>query len=270
MVVKNEADIIEYTLTEALKWATNIFVLDNGSTDGTWDKVKAIAIANQAIVPWKQLDQPFSDSLRALVFNEFRHVADHDDWWCMRLDADEFYVEDPRDFLRERVKPFYNLVCSRHIQYQLTDVDLQANVFDLPVPERISRLRYFSPVATSEVRFFRHRKRLRWLPDKVLPRYVGMVSPERILVRHYQFRSLEQIKLRIATRLQARKHNPQVFIHSGSNTMSDYIARAKDCVYDEGSLSAYSSLPLANNQDLSYSWWMFLLYRVLGATRILP
>lgn len=40
MVVKNEVDIIEYTLEQALKWADYILVLDNNSTDGTTDVIK--------------------------------------------------------------------------------------------------------------------------------------------------------------------------------------------------------------------------------------
>ena len=35
MLVKNEVDIVGHTLKEAQKWCDKIFILDNGSTDGT-------------------------------------------------------------------------------------------------------------------------------------------------------------------------------------------------------------------------------------------
>lgn len=50
MVVKNEVDIIEYTLEQALKWADYILVLDNNSTDGTTDVIKKMSELEQKII----------------------------------------------------------------------------------------------------------------------------------------------------------------------------------------------------------------------------
>lgn len=36
MLVKNEADIVKSVIKDAEKWADKIFILNNGSTDGTW------------------------------------------------------------------------------------------------------------------------------------------------------------------------------------------------------------------------------------------
>ena len=38
-MVKNEADIIEQTIKAAAKWSDFIYIFDNGSTDGSWEKV---------------------------------------------------------------------------------------------------------------------------------------------------------------------------------------------------------------------------------------
>lgn len=51
MLVKNEADIVGYVLKEAEKWADKIFIIDNGSTDGTWEIIKSMK--NEIITPWK-------------------------------------------------------------------------------------------------------------------------------------------------------------------------------------------------------------------------
>lgn len=52
MLVKNEADIVGYVLKEAEKWADKIFIIDNGSTDGTWEIIQSMR--NEIITPWKQ------------------------------------------------------------------------------------------------------------------------------------------------------------------------------------------------------------------------
>jgi glycosyltransferase involved in cell wall biosynthesis len=50
MVVKNEVDIIAHTLRAASEWCDQIYVLDNGSDDGTWEVVEQMARENRAIV----------------------------------------------------------------------------------------------------------------------------------------------------------------------------------------------------------------------------
>ena len=43
LLVKNESDIIRESLLAAVKWSDKVIVMDNGSTDGTWEIVKEIA-----------------------------------------------------------------------------------------------------------------------------------------------------------------------------------------------------------------------------------
>lgn len=42
-LVKNESDIIAQTLKAAVNWSDFIYVYDNGSTDGTWEKVISLS-----------------------------------------------------------------------------------------------------------------------------------------------------------------------------------------------------------------------------------
>src|SRR5215469_2313613 len=53
-IVKNETDILEESLASALRWCDHIYIFDNGSTDGTWELVKNLAIEHPQIVPYKQ------------------------------------------------------------------------------------------------------------------------------------------------------------------------------------------------------------------------
>jgi glycosyltransferase involved in cell wall biosynthesis len=269
-IVKNEADIIEYSLTNACTWVTKVFVMDNGSEDETWEKVKKMAKTSSKIIPFRQSNEPFHDGLRAKVFNEFKHLAKEDDWWCVRLDADEFYIEDPTKFLKSRVKPYHHVVCSKHIQYQLVESDLNSFTRGLNIEERLNRIRCINKQATSEVRFFRHRKRLTWNESQNLPKHVGLVCPERILLRHYQFRSLEQIQRRIETRLETRRNFPYIFPHVVSTKPTDYLAKPSDCIEDTGQIWLYNMLPLSNNKTIAYRWWVFWIRRILHSTGIFP
>ena len=62
-LVKNEGDIVREGLTAARQWCDHIYVLDNGSTDNTWDIVQEMSASDPGIVPWKQDDVAFSDAL---------------------------------------------------------------------------------------------------------------------------------------------------------------------------------------------------------------
>ncbi|HDJ0859262.1 TPA: glycosyltransferase family 2 protein, partial [Escherichia coli] len=118
MVVKNEVDIIEYTLEQALKWADYILVLDNNSTDGTTDVIKKMSELEQKIIFWGGYGGPFRDSLRAVIYNDYYYLCNDGDWWC-RLDADEVYIDNPREFLSSMDESIDH-VYSASFQYYLT------------------------------------------------------------------------------------------------------------------------------------------------------
>ena len=102
-LVKNESDIIKQGLTAARQWCDHIYVLDNGSMDGTWEMVQEMSAKDPGIAAWKQDDVAFSDALRCSIYHEFKGNARPGDWWA-RVDPDEFYVEDPRGFPRCRTE----------------------------------------------------------------------------------------------------------------------------------------------------------------------
>lgn len=121
-LVKNESDILQETIYAALDWCDYIYVLDNGSTDGTWELVKELAKQHMQIVPYKQDDVIYIMALRADIFNAFRSNAGPQDWWC-RMDADEFYIDNPRIFLA-KIPERFQTVYSASFNYYFTDKDL--------------------------------------------------------------------------------------------------------------------------------------------------
>src|SRR6478672_3695702 len=122
-LVKNEDDIIEQSLTFAAAYCERIYVLDNGSTDDTWEIVLDLARKHTKIVAFEQTFEPYGDWLRARVFNAVHRELSDNDWW-MILDADEFLAEDPRPALEAAVVENADVVSTWQIQFYFTDKDL--------------------------------------------------------------------------------------------------------------------------------------------------
>ncbi len=224
MIVKNEADIIEYTLRQAARWSDKIFILDNGSTDGTWEKLQHMK--NEVITPWKQDDQVYCEHMRGWVFNRFRHLSRPGDWWCIKLDADEVYLDDPRVVLKQ-VPPKYHVVFHDSIEFRLTYEDLEEFTFSGNFAEDVRYLQYHLPATWAEIAFFRYRKRLIWPAQSEIPKHIGLFYPEKIRLKHYQYRSPEQIQLRLETRKKPKAINGH-FRHLQSFNWQDYLLHRKD------------------------------------------
>lgn len=207
MLIKDEVDVIGETLDAAQRWCDSIYVFDNGSTDGTWEYVLREAERSDRLIPFKHEAAPFSDSLRGEVFRHFLDRAEPGDWWCI-LDSDEFYIDDPRELLAQ-VPERYGEVWSSSFQYYFTDADLETYEAD---PERFlakrveDRIRYYLN-NWSESRFIRHHRGLVWPPDREghagynRPLGIGATFPRRIRLKHYQYRSPEQMEARLRSRM---------------------------------------------------------------------
>jgi len=240
-VVKNEVDIIAACLRSAEQWADRIIVYDNKSDDGTWEVVKGLA--NARIIPWKQDGKVFQESIRAEVFNNFKAQASPGDWWC-RLDADEFYVEDPKIFLA-RVPWPYHVVWGIAAEFYLTEADLGKG-FLAPIENRLEALRYYR-VENSEPRFFRHRKGLRWPMNTGWPVHMGPVWRERILYKHYKYRSAEQTQKRLDTRREAVARGFPGWDHAIAPSWRDKIQESSSLKRYNGGRFEYSETDLPNH-----------------------
>jgi glycosyltransferase involved in cell wall biosynthesis len=230
-LTKNEEDVVHHCLQEAAKWADHIYVYDNGSTDATWDIVKSLE--SDKIVPWKQDGKVFSEGLRAEVFNEFRYLSDEGDWW-LRLDVDEFYS---RNYLREtlaRITREHSFVWGIAIEYYLTWKDLKTLDFSLPVEQLLPKLRYYR-IESSEPRCFRYRRRLVWNPEWAWPRHPGVVAMQRIMYKHYKYRSPQQIQTRLNTRTSSRERGFVGWAHAAQACWKEKIADEPNCRFDNGS-----------------------------------
>ena len=228
-LIKNEIDIIEYCLQEQSKWIDKIFVYDNGSTDGTWDLVLELAKTNDKIIPWKTEARPYHDGLRSYVFNEFKHLAEEGDWWCVKMDSDEFYIDNPKEFL-PTVSKWHNTVTSMHFEYKLTFEDLEEFNFVNHSPEDLRNLKYYAKKITSETRFVRHFKRMKWDATKGYPIGSTLYSPLKIRIQHFQYRSPLLIEERLKVRRQAVKDGYKPFMRDDVVDWKDKLAYRKDLI----------------------------------------
>jgi glycosyltransferase involved in cell wall biosynthesis len=225
-VVKNEADIIGHCLEEASKWSDYIYVYDGDSTDGTWEKV--LSMKNEKIIPWKQDGKVFQESLRSEVFNAFKHQAKPGDWWC-HLDSDEFYSESPYNFLA-KIKAPTHVVWGISIEYYLTQKDIETLDFNQPISKLLPQLRFYK-AENSEPRFFRHRKGLTW-QEGSWPKHIGIVNKERILYKHYKYRTPEQIQRRLDTRRNNRQRGFPGWEHAEEKYWQSKIVSSEQLNYD--------------------------------------
>ena len=240
-LVKNESYIIAQTLKAAVNWSDFIYVYDNGSTDRTWEKVIRLSEKYEKIIPYKQDSQPFANSLRSEPFNYYRANSSEEDWWC-KLDADEMYIDNPREFL-SKIPKKYELVWSASFEYYFTDKDLliynqnpllYADV--IPVEEKC---RYYIN-DWSEPRFFRYKRSLIWEKSLVrseahMPPGLNASYPKRIRLKHFQYRSPQQIQKRLESRLEAIQNG--VFLHEKRRDWKENIGNVDNLGRDANTFS---------------------------------
>jgi glycosyltransferase involved in cell wall biosynthesis len=201
-VVKDEEDIIEQTLAHAVRYCDKIYVLDNGSSDQSWQIVQSLQKRYSSIIPFGQTSAPWQDGLRAIVYNELHHRLSDDDWWLI-LDSDEFLAEDPRPVIDRAMRRNADIVFAWQIQFYYTEIDYQAYLEgkdnrSLPI---FNRRRYYL-INWQEPRLFRNQSNQTWdtrIEEKT-PNGLRRVLRRRILNRHYQFRDPEQMQKRLDVR----------------------------------------------------------------------
>lgn len=232
LTVKDEADVIVSNLQDACRWSDKVVVIDNGSSDGTWELVQETAQSNPKVIPFERYDGPFHIGLRSRAFRAFRREMRLGDWWCVRLDADEFYPVDVRAFL-QKVPWWAGTVKKRSTDYVITHEDLDEGLISGDFATDRDRILYHLPCRREERRFMRHSPFLLWLPRWRYPHPWGCVAPERIAVDHYQYRSPEQMQRRYANRQQAKAEGCGSFSHENGSGWHDYLRHRDECIKKE-------------------------------------
>ncbi len=228
-VMKNEADIVEATLVNAAQFCDNIYIFDNGSTDGTWEIVNRLADTHSNIHIYCQSGEVYRNQLRNRVYNDFYQQFSDKDWWYI-LDADEILAEDPRPLLQKALKQGKNAMDVWQAQFYFTDTDLRnynSEDKNLSIPER---RRYFK-INWREARFFLNDPNAYW-PENVsgrIPKRCNKNASQAPVCKHYAERTPEQI----AQRRKCRTSNPFSFLHVKNKAEHDWLKSAQTCDYLE-------------------------------------
>jgi len=234
-IVKNEADIISLCLSHASKFCKAIFVLDNGSTDDTWERVISLSGQNKKIVPFEKKNCRYGVGLRAYIYNRVCQQFKPGDWLLI-LDSDEFLENDPRPDISFCEAHKFEIVFTLQAQFYITPQDNKKpwylkghdsiDTFDvLPTCFQIN---------WSEPRLFKYKPSLIWKdldangnPTQIsYPKGLGKRSPKKIVNRHYQYRSLPQMKQRVALRSCIFEETGR-FKHSQEKNFKKYIRNDK-------------------------------------------
>lgn len=226
-IIKNEADIVIETIERALDYCDNIYVFDNGSTDGSYELLKNKAAQDNRVVIVAHTDEVYRNQFRNRVYNMLHHQFSSEDWWYI-LDADEMLVEDPRPMLQKAVKRNKTQMRVWQAQFYFTEKDL--NVYDQEDhTTAVAQRRRYYRINWREPRFFKNDPQKSWPEDisgKVPPFCKAMYRPSPIC-RHYAERTPEQIKMRREIRLS----NPYSFLHVKNKGDDEWLKKSVDCFY---------------------------------------
>lgn len=222
LLAKNEADIIRSSLLDACRWSDKIIVMDNGSTDGTWEIVQELSQTEPKIIPFMQYCGPFHIGLRSKAFYAYKKEMKRGDWWCVRLDADEFFVGDVRGFL-QKVPRRFRTIKKESTDYVLTQEDINTIPFSGDFEKDKVYITHFKEEKRRERRFMRHSWYLIWKNTWRQPHPWGRVWKEYLPVNHYQYRNPEQMQKRYETRQKAKADGCGTFKHEQGKSWEEYI-----------------------------------------------
>jgi hypothetical protein len=202
LLTRDDDDIIGECISHALTWCDALYIFDTGSSDNTRDIVSDFSKNDKRVVRVNKTNSPIlmDSGLRGYVFNLVRHMAKQGDWF-VQVDVDEFYHQNPRDFISSNISGIDTAVWNITYEFRLTESEVDDWSYGRETIEnrRISiseRRRWYNVLQHSEPRMFKYRNSMSWTPYISYPYNMGFVSENRIAVRHYPQRDPLQLRKR--------------------------------------------------------------------------
>ena len=199
--VKNEDDIIAESVTHAARFCDKVFVIDNASTDRTWDIVNGLDLDN--LLPVCSKEFVFRDYLRLRFMETRKEELGVDNWWYM-FDADEFLLEEPAAAIAQAEAEGADCIAVGVINFLLTKDEVQR-----PQSEGKGKTwrdrRWYVLYESGPVKLFKNTRYVDYgicdnIPFGLLKEY-----SRRLPLKHYPHRSIAQLEKRI----QVRYGNPE-------------------------------------------------------------
>jgi hypothetical protein len=194
--VKNEEDIIADSVTHAARFCDKVFVVDNASTDSTWDIVKRLGLEN--VVPVCSKDFVFRDYLRLRFMDTKKEELGLNNWWYI-FDADEFLLEDPFEAIAKAENEGADCIAIGMVNFYIT-IDEFRQMQKSGREETWRDRKYYILYESGKVEFIKNTKYLDYGVYDIIPLGLTKECSRRLPIKHYPYRSLTQLEKRVRTR----------------------------------------------------------------------
>ncbi len=226
----NDEDIIQEVIENILSESLEIVVLDNGSTDRTYEICEKFL--NKGVLKVSQYQSKHFDIFQNLkILYDIALTFDPD--WLAIIDSDEFHETGLKntplkDVIVQADKEGYNLIQSNWFEFFLTDNDNESK------KSVKARLRYYSSQGDIQYRFWKHIPGSFYDPSDlhgpIFPLgYKYKIFPKKMVLRHYPFRSTEHAKRKMALKIRGRskdgKDAPPIDAHERRILSQDFSAK---------------------------------------------
>lgn len=238
----NEEDVIQKTIKYLVNQGINVYVLDNWSTDKTFEKVQEIQkkYTNNVILKRYPEQEPKESNFE--LANQLRETErisktlDYD--WFIHYDADEIRISPFKNITLSEMIAFvdnlgYNAINTTVIDFRLTNKEEE--IFNKNVYFEIGR----KPTHFMQIKAWKK------CEDVELASTGGHIAkfenqkvyPLKIINKHYPLRSIEQAEKKIFKDRLPRFEKERK--EKGWHNHYDKMAETKDFIYEEENLNKF-------------------------------
>jgi glycosyltransferase involved in cell wall biosynthesis len=193
---KNEEDIITDSVTHAAGFCDKVFLVDNASTDCTWEIVKGLKL--NKVVPVCSKDFVFRDYLRLRFMETRKEELGLNNWWYV-FDADEFLSENPLDAIAQAEEEGADCIAVKVINFLLTREEVRG-AQESGRQETWRDRKHYILYESGPIKFFKNTRYVDYGICGSIPFGLIKECSRRLLMKHYPCRSLAQLEKRVHTR----------------------------------------------------------------------
>jgi len=194
--VKNEEDIIADSVTHAARFCDRVFIVDNASTDRTWEILSGLELEN--LVPVCSRDFVFRDYLRLRFMETRKEELGLDNWWYM-FDADEFLLEDPFEAIALAEEEGTDCIGVEVITFLLTKDEARRAQRE-GRKETWRDRNWYVLYESGPIKLFKNTRYVDYGICDSIPFGLLKECSRRLPLKHYPHRSIAQLESRIRTR----------------------------------------------------------------------
>jgi hypothetical protein len=176
-------------------------VVDNASTDDTWDIVKRLGVEN--VVPVCSKEFVFRDYLRLRFMETRKEELGIDNWWYI-FDADEFLLEEPFEVIAQAEDEGADCIAIGMVNFYLTKDEVR-NLRESEREETWRDRKYYLLYESGKIEFVKNTRYLDYGAYDFTPLGLTKECSRRLPIKHYPYRSLAQLEKRVS----ARYGNPE-------------------------------------------------------------